>query len=235
MSDEYYDDRSDHSTMDASEYEAEITFLVARHLHHKDNGTMEQLLKALGCRRVAHSGRQCYVQRPKQPAQGNDILIRKVMLLALRCQAKSPEPDDTLGLSILDGLTQNGRWRSCLDCEDDAYALAVNLLTFFACIDNLIETDTNHGSLGLVLLPGPMAVFNEWTSPPIPHEHTPSMEDVVRSLFGDAWWHFVAGQSDVPYWDIAGLVRSQRPPFCPGLVKANHATSNEHLPDLDMS
>lgn len=216
--DEWFEDRSDHSTMNASEYQEEITFLTARHLYHHDLSAMDPLLKALGCRKVQVSGRQCYVQRPKVPPDGSEDLIRKTLIEALSRHAVSANLDDLVGFSILDGLAANQRWRACLDSEESSHFLAANLISFFAGIDDLISRDVNHGSLGLVLLPGPLAILNDWTAPATPHQEIPSVEEVVCALFGDAWYHLVAGQPGVPQWSIPDIVRVQRPPFLQGLM-----------------
>lgn len=230
--DEYFEDRGDHSVMAPDEYQQEIDFLVARHLHYHDPNAMDPLLKALGCRKVQSSGRRCYVQRPKPPAPGSEDLIRNTLIEALARHAICETPDETVGFSILDGLSENNRWHKCLENEEHAHFLAATLISFYSCIDDLISNDLNHGSLGLVLLPGPLAILNDWTSPPTPHQEVPSVEEVVTSLFGDAWYHLVVDQPGVSQWSISDLIRAHRPPFLQGLGVQMPGQADHSLPEL---
>jgi hypothetical protein len=232
--DDNYCNRPDHGSMNDTDYKEEIEYLLSTCVTNHGEVVpwrMEPLLKALGCRSVRYSGRQCYVQRPAQPPKGHEDIITSTLVSALQvCLYREPYDESSL-LSILDGLSQKNRWRACLSSEEDSRMLAASLILFFAGIYDHIEQDADKGALGLVLMPGPLALLNKWTSPAIAYDDNLLAEDVARSLFGDAWYQLVA--SGASKWNLAQLVLEQQPSFLPNILSFKAENAGMMLPTLE--
>jgi hypothetical protein len=116
--------------------------------------------------------------------------------------------------------------------DKDARALADTILNFIGYFDN-DEIDQQAAPFICVLL-------NEWLLPSSPWLVLPGPAAVCRAMFGEAWCNFLLPEidfdtpgisSDLFQYDIAAIVKKERPPFLPGLCPGQKEPPLVTLPE----
>jgi hypothetical protein len=219
-------------------FDREIEKLVQAHLTGRERDSIPtELYAKLGCHsiprcfeeeKIVEEGEQAEGFIRRDPAAKNEPLVCRTLLLALRSHLTSVRNTYSRsndGFCILDGFTQPGRWGTLLQHENDAYAIAELLAWFANCSPNY---DDARQQIETKLCP----VLNEWLKPEVSFQSYPSMEILTRAMFGGSWYDIVGSAEDKTQWNVPALIRSQRPPFLPGLIASNLAEAPMSLPEL---
>lgn len=178
------------------------------------------LAAALGCRRINVGRGGWYHQSVKQPLPGFEPLVCQTLIDALRSHVCSSVPiasED--GLSILDGLSKNNRWRAALTNIDDAYCLAALLLNTTFDGDDVCEALSR-------------GIVNAWLLTDAPFVEYPDLETLSAAFFGDPWTSLVIGEPSFFAWDVIDTVMAMRPPFVGSLVPCQAIDGPLPLPVL---
>jgi hypothetical protein len=131
---------------------------------------------------------------------------------------------------LLAGLNRHDCWRTCLETEDGARALALALVGFvvdywLTPVDDAVAQDV-------------LDIFNGWLKPSPPWEGYPSDPAFVcQNLFGEVWTMLALNDNvkNPGLADPEDIVRAQCPPLLPGLYRGTVALQDEHLPELGLA
>lgn len=214
-------------------YVLALDTLVETHLTTRDPSTsIAPLTAALGCTFLGYQNQIFEVHKAEQPSLEYESLVAGTLVSALEAHATVVAlygDEDELApetISILDGLSRNDRWRSCLQDEGRSYDLALALLLMSAESEgsNLI------GKLYAMTAPGVVNMLNDWLAPASPLTAIPPAGELARAFFGDVWCEIalVEGGAEV----IVPAIRLQRPPFKAGLLSIDMNVHAVPLPTL---
>jgi hypothetical protein len=134
------------------------------------------------------------------------------------------------GFSLLDGLSKNDRWKTCLMTLESGHALSGWLMHFSICHRKTMAPPMPR--MFEMMQPALCTLLNDWTQPCIPYTDFPAPNVLAQSLFGSAWCGlFLKDDFDTGYFK--SLISSTRAPFLPGLLE-DPACVPLHLPTLDV-
>jgi hypothetical protein len=204
-------------------------------IHPDRTGSIVALLEFVGCARFKVDNGQFYLQYPPTSGIKHEPLVQEIMLLALQWHADCPSRHHFEGLSLFYGLTENGRWRTCLDTSDvnDVYALAANAAAFLSLFPYIIQNENPLARLTVTVTGGVLSLLNEWLQPETPFDTLECLPEVLVCFFGTAWYNIIGCQAEDSASEIAHLILSTKPPFRPGLTHHNTSVEATTLPSLE--
>jgi hypothetical protein len=177
------------------------------------------LLSLLGCpsRSLGYS-RDLVV--PPVSLENNEI-IGKTLIKIVTLLASNLGNPICSSASILAGLYRNRCWARCLLDEASAYALATVAFDFLEGYSPTSPLDTHVAHDVCTLL-------NEWVKPNPIWMEPPSKLDLTERLFGSAWCMVRLSTCNHA---TSGVIYQERPPFLPGLCRAQDGILSVPLPD----
>jgi hypothetical protein len=184
-----------------------------------------ELATDLGCRSGLPNDLR--VSTPPQPKPEDEDLVVTSLISALRTSVDR-YCDDTDKESIIDGLLRNDRWRACLNTPEDAYCLAQVLIMFFHNMD----LEEGYLTFRASMAEGVRDAVSQWIRPRELPAKMSAME-MARLLFGVAWCELRL-ESNATKWEINPIIRSDRPPFMPGLLAAHLEADVLPLPTMSL-
>jgi hypothetical protein len=222
--------------MTTETYEERITNLVGRHLAPRSTGaTIAPLLTALGGRRVSYEVKGWTFIRSDPPAEEFETLVRKTLLRALSSHIEMARMNFVDGVGVMDALLQKGRWKFAVAGEHERYDFAELIMHFSGVFygERSQRDDTN--TLKNAIEPALLSMLNEWMAPLTPLATYPSLSEITRLMFGDAWVSLVLDPAgaNCDVWDLSLLVNEMRPRFSPGLIPGQMESVPEPLPLMD--
>jgi hypothetical protein len=197
------------------------------------------LFAALGCPHVIYMRSKDWTDnnnfdmwlRVQQPAEHYPAAGAALMKIldATKKQALRFEEE----ISMLDGLVRDNHWKLCLENPSLRYAF-VRSIIFFSEMIAMGEQIQFDGRWCLLTEVRPVVygMLNAWLRPLEPYTAMPSAEELTRAMFGNAWCDLMLDA--VRAGGVGDLIRSQKPPFLPGLVIAQAEAPSMTLPEIGM-
>lgn len=201
--------------------------------------SIEPLLSALGC--CSTPARRGWgslkLSTPAQPDPAYEAFTQGSLVTAMHFHVEyattevlAPGLEDCF--SLLDGLLKNGRWRTCVQNEQEARDLVWLLITL-----STHHHDKEHAArykLANLAFSAAAVMLNEWLRPEIKFKDRFNTEQLLERLFGDAWCNFVYPQLQKRHkYRLATLIYQMRPPFLPGLLPDPLSQAALELPSLE--
>jgi hypothetical protein len=213
-------------------YAEKITVLKGQNLLNRSAfGAMESLTTALGCRTLTFRRTSWSVTNPTQPKVVDEELVVNTLLEAVQHHRNRFFSRSEDSHALLDGLAKKDRWRKCLASLEGAYNLTLLLVEV---ADLTTESGLIDGTplLCAAMTPDTCALLNAWLKPAMPLVHIPSVDELLRHIFGHAWCDIILSGPALKTSDISKLILAQTPPFMPGLVPDGLETPGMALPEL---
>jgi hypothetical protein len=210
------------------EFETEISRLVQCLTVPATSVQIVDILSALGCRLI-YEPQHFWMDDPDQPSEQAEPLVLSTLVHVLHAYlvSHSSEHDE---LILLEGLLRKDRWKSLLGTPSDTYA-------FVTLILSVCDGTADAQRLRTELEDDLNAVFSSWLG--VEFDSYPTATVLARSIFGDAWTHFVAplyiiNPNFPEYFHVCAAMRATLPDFLPGLVtwQSNEALN---LPILEIA
>jgi hypothetical protein len=190
----------------------QVALLVDKHIVRRHRiDSLVPLTETLGCRTLEPNGRW-HERVLEQPRLEHEPLVRTTMVKALIMHmdldpAAHVHYNDVL--SLADGLVKKHRWQECLTSIEGAYALADALLQL-----SISEFQDSRDDIE----PALCALLNEWIRPSVSWTAYPDTPELLRVLFGNAWYDLTLAFEDLDEWGLLELVHQARPLFSPGVL-----------------
>jgi hypothetical protein len=125
---------------------------------------------------------------------------------------------------LLAGILRYGLWDDFLDHEDSARDLAVAVILYS-------ETYSDNNAIDVAILGELCMALNQWLKPSTPCMGVLGVLPVARHMFGAVWWPLMELTTNVHERLVGDIVLRERPPFLPGLCRAQDAIRSATLPD----
>lgn len=217
--------------MKTSDFENKVAAQAADCLDRLTSADRRPLLELLGCTTLkqlrGHRGAWS-VHAPKEPPAGYEVLISKTLYDVLRSHMSTIGRSLPEGLSILDGLASNDRWKTLMASDDGPYYLTTLLL----------DATVEHPSVPMMkrlrdkITPGVVQLLNDWCVPVDSFKEIPPTDVLVRVLFGDAWCDIVLNSQASDHAERRSFIWQARPSFSPGLLPGHVAVEAIALPEM---
>lgn len=188
-----------------------------------------RLAHFMGCRNLIYANGYRLVA-PEQPRSNcEDVTRAALVVMLMHIDGVGPD-SDIRGLSVLDGLLRNDRWRACLETPSGAYAFVALAARVIALPDASAmavissEKDWLELHMETTFLAGD--VLKEWLLPPS-EARMLSPRMLAAALFGEAWCNIVI--DGVRNLRLDRVIAETRPPFVHGLLP------NQPAPDTGVA
>jgi hypothetical protein len=212
-------------------YADHIATLLLYSLEKRSFGmeSMSTLAKTLGCRCMI-TGETWVIQDALESQPGHEQVITSALIEVIHsdivCDLSMVEDS----FALLDGLSKNDRWKTCLHNLGDAYEFAGVLLEFsFQAEVYEFRCPHKFQVVAGVALP----ILNTWLRPNFQLTTQPHVRPMVSAMFGEAWISLM-DPADMEGGRAIHAIREHRPPFLPNLLPAHLAAVAETLP-MDLS
>jgi hypothetical protein len=203
-------------------YEREMQSLILRVETETDDDNRQQafldLLHRLGCQ----TKWSVHNYQVPQPEADHELFVRGALVQLLQ-QHVNRQSNSVEGWSLVDGLSKHKRWVEAHKSIEGSYALAYLTLTVSQYILD-VENRPNGGAYfwhdrHVLQLRMPLcALFNEWLTPDAPYTNVPTIDVLLRAIFGDVWFELTLANSPEMETLWPSAVRTLRPAFRDGLV-----------------
>jgi hypothetical protein len=190
------------------------------------------LLEALGCHTLKPGMPEWIYTPASTPPIEDDALVSETLLTLFAQLDREHSAGSHCIFSVLGALRTNDRWKQCLASEAQYRMLATALLNFSYQRAYHVTELTNALSDDVYY------ILASWLQPETKWKLHPTLEDVARAMFGDAWWDFsIDSSSDRPTARMQSVNDATRwisPEFLPGLVPVVKTSQAMPLPPLDV-